>query len=156
HYIAAAQSLLRVQHVEVQVVAPAERDGETGGRGDGGTAYQSNLAGLSAAAGEDVAAIVLGYPNFYGAVQDIRSAADAAHKAGALLVAVSNPLAFGLLESAGNLGADVVCGEAQALGVPLQYGGPYLGYITCKKDFVRRMPGRLVGQSVDGQGRRAF
>jgi len=144
HYIQTVQSLLRVQHVEVQIVPP--KSGEV----------TSDLSGLAKAASDTVAAIVVGYPNFYGSIEDTRPLAESVHAAGALLVAVSNPFAFGLIEPAGNLGADIVCGEAQALGVPMQYGGPYLGYLACKKELVRRMPGRLVGQTVDVKGRRAF
>lgn len=144
HYIQTVQALLRVQHIEIQVVAP--KSGE----------FRSDLKALAAACNEGVGAVLVGYPNFYGSIEDIRGLADSVHKAGAMLVAASNPFTFGLIEPAGNLGADVVCGEAQSLGVPLQYGGPYLGYIACKKEFVRRMPGRLVGQTVDMKGRRAF
>jgi glycine dehydrogenase subunit 1 len=116
----------------------------------------SDLDALAAAANADVAAIVVGYPNFYGAIHSLSSLAERVQRAGALVVAASNPFAFGLLEPAGTQGADIVCGEAQALGVPLQYGGPYLGYLACKKELVRRMPGRLIGQTVDYKARRAF
>src|SRR6185436_16643769 len=75
---------------------------------------------------------------------------------GGLLVAVGTPFAYGLLQPPGRLGADIVCGEAQALGVPLQFGGPYLGYIASSKELVRRMPGRLVEKTLDVQGRTAF
>ncbi|HLX62632.1 MAG TPA: aminomethyl-transferring glycine dehydrogenase subunit GcvPA [Planctomycetota bacterium] len=144
HYIQTVKSLLKVQHVEVQGVAP--KSGE----------FRSDMNGLIKAANENVAAIVVGYPNFYGTIGDLRELSEAVHARGAMLVAASNPFAFGLIEPAGTLGADIVCGEAQALGVPMQFGGPYLGYLACKKEFVRRMPGRLVGQTVDVQGRRAF
>ncbi|HYG74384.1 MAG TPA: aminomethyl-transferring glycine dehydrogenase subunit GcvPA [Planctomycetota bacterium] len=144
HYIDTAKALLGVQGIEVQVISP--KAGE----------FRSDIRGLSAAMNDQTAAIVVGYPNFYGSIDDIASAADTAHKAGGMLVAVSNPFAFGLLQPAGALGADVVCGEGQSVGVPLQFGGPYLGYICCKKDFVRRMPGRLVGQTLDMKGRRSF
>ena len=144
NYIQTVKSLLRVQNVEVQIVPP--KHGE----------FKSDLSGLAKAAKDDVAAVVVGYPNFYGAIDDTRPLSEAVHQNGALLVAASNPFAFGLLEAAGELGADIVCGEAQALGVPMQFGGPYLGYLACKKDLVRKMPGRLVGQTVDVQGRRAF
>ena len=144
HYLHTVKSLLKVQGVESVVVSA--KPGE----------FQSDLAGLAAAANDQTAAIVVGYPNFYGALNDITKTADAIHKVGGMLVAASNPFTFGVLQPAGALGADVVCGEAQSLGVPLQFGGPYLGYICCKKDFVRRMPGRLVGQTVDIKGRRSF
>ncbi len=144
HYIQTVQSLLRVQHIEIQVVAPKSNE------------FRSDLKGLASACTTGAAAVLVGYPNFYGSIEDIRGLSNSVHEHGAMVVAASNPFTFGLIEPAGNLGADVVCGEAQSLGVPLQYGGPYLGYIACKKEFVRRMPGRLVGQTVDIQGRRAF
>ena len=144
HYLETVQALLRFQGVELQVI-PARAPG-----------FRSDLRGLVESVSEQDAALAVAYPNFYGAVEDISGAAEEAHKAGALLVAVSNPFVFGLLQPAGSLGADIVCGEGQALGVPLQFGGPYLGYLTCTKELVRRMPGRLVGQTVDVKGRRAF
>jgi glycine dehydrogenase subunit 1 len=144
NYIHTVQSLLRVQHVEVQIVPP--KPGE----------FKSDLHALAKAAHDGVAAVVIGYPNFYGAIDDIRALSESVHSAGGLLVAASNPFAFGLIEAAGTLGADIVCGEAQALGVPMQYGGPLLGFLACKKELVRKMPGRLVGQTLDVQGRRAF
>ena len=144
NYIHTVQSLLRVQRIEVQIVPP--KAGE----------FRSDMQALAKAANENVAGVVVGYPNFYGSIEDTRPLSEAVHAAGALLVAASNPFAFGLIEAAGNLGADIVCGEAQALGVPMQFGGPYLGYLACKKELVRRMPGRLVGQTLDVQGRRAF
>lgn len=144
HYIQTVKSLLRVQNLECQIVAPKTNE------------FRSNLSALAAACSEHVACVLVGYPNFFGAIDDISALSESVHKAGAMVVAACNPFAFGLIEPAGNLGADIVCGEAQALGVPLQFGGPYLGYIACKKEFVRRMPGRLVGQTLDVQGRRAF
>ncbi|MEI6232340.1 MAG: aminomethyl-transferring glycine dehydrogenase subunit GcvPA [Planctomycetota bacterium] len=144
NYIHTAQSLLKVQNVEVRIVPPKAG------------CFKSNLEALAQAANDSVAAVVVGYPNFFGAINDPRGLSASAHATGSLLVAVSNPFAFGLIEAAGQLGADIVCGEAQALGVPLQFGGPYLGFLACTKELVRKMPGRLVGQTVDVQGRRAF
>ena len=71
-------------------------------------------------------------------------------------MAISEPLSLGLLEAPGKLGADIVTGEGQSFGLPLSYGGPYLGYKACKKEFVRQLPGRIVGQTVDAEGRRGF
>jgi glycine dehydrogenase subunit 1 len=144
HYLETVQSLLRFQGVELQVIPPQ------------GGGFRSNLKALVESVSEQDAAIAVAYPNFYGAIEGLSGLAEEAHKAGALLVSVSNPFAFGLLQPAGSLGADIVCGEAQALGVPLQFGGPYLGYLACKMDLVRRVPGRLVGQTVDVKGQRAF
>jgi glycine dehydrogenase subunit 1 len=100
------------------------------------------------------AALMIQSPNFYGCLEDVAAAAEIAHAAGALLVVAADPVNLGVLEAPGRLGADVVVGEGQGLGVPLSYGGPYLGVFAAKADFVRRMPGRLVGATVDRDGRR--
>ena len=100
--------------------------------------------------------LVVQSPNVYGCIEDLAAAAEIAHAAGALLIVVADPVNLGLLEAPGRLGADVVVGEGQGLGVPLSYGGPYLGVFAAKADFVRRLPGRLVGATVDRDGRRGF
>jgi glycine dehydrogenase subunit 1 len=144
HYLQAMDALLKVQGIEIVVIAP--KAGE----------FRSDLKALAAAVNDQTGGVVVGYPNFYGAIDDISALSTAAHNAGAKVVAASNPFTFGVLQPAGALGADIVCGEAQSLGVPLQFGGPYLGYIACKSETVRRMPGRLVGQTLDTKGQRAF
>jgi len=106
--------------------------------------------------GDATAALVIQSPNFYGCLEDIAAAAEIAHAAGAMLVVVSDPVNLGVLEAPGRLGADIVVGEGQGLGVPLSYGGPYLGVFAAKQDFVRRLPGRLVGATVDLDGDRGF
>ncbi len=106
--------------------------------------------------GPRTAALVIQSPNFYGCVEDIAAAAEIAHAAGALLVVAADPVNLGVLEAPGRLGADVVVGEGQGLGVPLSYGGPYLGVFAAKAEFVRRLPGRLVGATVDRDGGRGF
>lgn len=101
--------------------------------------------------------VVVQYPDVLGRIPDLARIAEAAHAQGVLLVAVvTEPVALGLLEAPGHLGADIVVGEGQALGVGLQFGGPYLGLFGCKEKFVRQMPGRLCGQTVDADGRRGF
>jgi glycine dehydrogenase subunit 1 len=105
---------------------------------------------------EKTAALVVQSPNFYGCLEDVAAAAEIAHAAGALLVVVADPVNLGVLEGPGTLGADVVVGEGQGLGVPLSFGGPYLGVFAAKADFVRRLPGRLVGATVDRDGHRGF
>ncbi len=101
--------------------------------------------------------VVVQYPDVLGRIPDLAAIAEAAHAQGALLVAVvTEPVALGLLEAPGLLGADIVVGEGQALGVGLQFGGPYLGLFGCNEKFVRQMPGRLCGQTVDADGRRGF
>jgi glycine dehydrogenase subunit 1 len=106
--------------------------------------------------GGKTAALVVQSPNFYGCLEDVAAAAELAHAAGALLVVVSDPVNLGVLEAPGRQGADIVVGEGQGLGVPLSYGGPYLGVFAAKQEFVRRVPGRLVGATVDVDGRRGF
>ena len=115
-----------------------------------------DAAAARKAVGAKSAALVVQSPNFYGCLEDIAAAAEIAHGAGALLVVVSDPVNLGVLEAPGRLGADIVVGDGQGLGVPLSYGGPYLGVFAAKSDFVRRMPGRLVGATVDHDGRRGF
>src|SRR6267143_5081159 len=102
------------------------------------------------------AAVVVQHPNFFGCLEDIRAAADIAHGTGALLVVVSDPVNLGLLTPPGALGADIVVGEGQGLGVPMSFGGPNLGVFAAKQELVRRMPGRLVGATVDLDGQRGF
>jgi glycine dehydrogenase subunit 1 len=106
--------------------------------------------------GAKTAALIVQSPNFYGCLEDVAAAAEIAHAAGALLVVVSDPVNLGVLEAPGRQGADIVVGDGQGLGVPLSYGGPYLGVFAAKQEFVRRMPGRLVGATVDVDGRRGF
>jgi glycine dehydrogenase subunit 1 len=105
---------------------------------------------------EKTAAVVLQSPNFYGCLEDVRAAAEIAHAAGALVVVVADPVNLGVLEAPGQLGADIVVGEGQGLGVPLSYGGPNLGVFAAKQELIRRMPGRLVGATVDRDGRRGY
>jgi glycine dehydrogenase subunit 1 len=101
-------------------------------------------------------AVVVQYPNVFGAVQDFTDLARAAHERGALLIVDAYPIALGLLKSPGAMGADIACGEAQSLGIPLQFGGPYLGYLACRKERVRLLPGRLVGRTTDAAGKPGF
>ncbi|MGB8179394.1 MAG: aminomethyl-transferring glycine dehydrogenase subunit GcvPA [Acidimicrobiales bacterium] len=102
------------------------------------------------------AAIVAGYPNYLGVLEDLSVAKSLATKEGALFVIGADPVAAGVLKSAGQWGADVFVGEGQAFGTPLSFGGPYLGLFACSEDQVRRLPGRIVGETVDSSDRRAF
>ena len=102
------------------------------------------------------AALVVQSPNFYGILEDVAAAAELAHAAGALLIVVADPVNLGVLEAPGRLGADIVVGEGQGLGVPMSFGGPNLGVFAVKAALVRRMPGRLVGATVDRDGARGF
>jgi glycine dehydrogenase subunit 1 len=105
---------------------------------------------------EETAAVVLQLPDFYGSVFDLSGIAEEVHARGALLILHVDPLAAALFRSPGSLGADIVTGEGQPLGIPVSYGGPYLGIFACRKEYVRRMPGRLAGETVDADGRRGF
>ena len=101
-------------------------------------------------------ALLLQYPNFLGCLDDIAAAAALAKAKGALLLVAFDPVAAGILKTPGSYGADVVVGEGQPFGTPLSFGGPYLGLFACRTEHVRRLPGRLVGETVDVEGRRAY
>jgi glycine dehydrogenase subunit 1 len=116
----------------------------------------TDLDALLAAVGPDTAAVVVQQPNFFGALEDLRAAAAIAHESGALLIVVADPLALGLLEAPGAAGADVVVGEAQTFGNAMNFGGPGLGYLAVTKPLLRRLPGRLVGETKDLEGKRGF
>ncbi|HEY8201662.1 MAG TPA: aminomethyl-transferring glycine dehydrogenase subunit GcvPA, partial [Actinomycetota bacterium] len=105
---------------------------------------------------DGAACVVVSQPNFFGCIEDLPAHAAAAHEAGALLVVSFDPVAAGLLEAPGVLGADVVIGEGQALGNALNYGGPYLGLFATRGEHVRRVPGRIVGATVDAEGKPGF
>jgi len=102
------------------------------------------------------AAVLLASPNFFGGLEDGAAAAALAHAQGALLVAAVEPVSLALLAPPGEWGADIACGEGQGLGVPLSFGGPYLGFLACRKELVRRMPGRLAGLTKDNRGQQGF
>lgn len=105
---------------------------------------------------EEVAAVVLQSPNYFGVVQDCRSFFSKAKEKGAITLLSANPIAYGLFLSAKEQGADIAFGDTQPLGIPLQFGGPYVGYLAAKEEYVRQMPGRIVGETVDLEGKRGF
>ncbi|WP_298469346.1 aminomethyl-transferring glycine dehydrogenase subunit GcvPA [uncultured Erythrobacter sp.] len=119
---------------------------------------EPDLEGLISRIDEDTACVVVQYPDILGRVSDLSKVAEAAHAKGALLVAVNTePVALGAIQSPGELGADIVVGEGQAIGVGLQFGGPYLGLFAVRNPkHVRQMPGRLCGETTDAEGRRGF
>jgi len=127
--------------------------------GDTHTARQGLTAGRDELLGQldqSTACLVVQYPDFMGQIEDLAGLADRVHDAGAMLVVVADPISLGLLRPPGDYGADIVVGEGQSLGNGLNYGGPYLGFFACRDRDVRKMAGRLVGETVDADGRRGF
>ena len=104
----------------------------------------------------DTAAVILQNPNFFGCIDDFSDIADAVHKKGALMIVSCYPISLGILKTPGAMGADIVVGEGQSLGMPMSFGGPYLGFMSSRMKYVRKMPGRIVGQTKDKLGRRSF
>ncbi|WP_168453315.1 aminomethyl-transferring glycine dehydrogenase subunit GcvPA [Sphingopyxis microcysteis] len=125
--------------------------------GDPGLDARTDWAALAASVDKDVSCVVVQYPDILGRIDDMTALAAACQAAGALLVAVvTEPVALGLIKAPGEMGADIVVGEGQSLGVGLQFGGPYVGLFACKSKYVRQMPGRLCGETVDANGKRGF
>jgi glycine dehydrogenase subunit 1 len=112
--------------------------------------------GVPGSLAADVAAVVVQHPNVYGVLEDVQAWADAAHAAGARLIQVFDPTSLGVLAPPGELGADIAVAEGQALGNHLAFGGPYLGIVAARMADVRRMPGRIVGETVDATGRTGY
>lgn len=143
-YLSAARNIVRNQGIELDAIAYTEQDGIV------------NISTLSAHAGEDYAALVVSMPNFFGCIEAVDELTDWAHEQGALLIGVVNPTAIALLRPPGEwgeTGADIVVGEGQPLGIPVASGGPYLGFMCCRQALVRQMPGRIIGKTVDLDGR---
>lgn len=118
-----------------------------------------NLDALKEHAGKGVAVVVIAQPNFFGTLEDVDELTNWAHQEGALVVGCVNPTAMALLKAPGewgNKGADVVVGDGQPLGAPLSCGGPYFGFMCCKKEHIRQMPGRIVGRTTDADGKEGF
>jgi glycine dehydrogenase subunit 1 len=125
--------------------------------GDQGKAdLQKGPEALEPLIDNNTALVVVQYPDFFGRVYDFTNLAKKVHEAGALLAVSVNPIALGLLTPPGQFGADIVTGEGQPLGLPLSYGGPYLGLFATRLEYVRKMAGRLVGETVDNRGQRAY
>lgn len=117
----------------------------------------TDLEKLEESMSDDVGAVVIQSPNFFGAIEDIEVAADITHKVKrAGLIASVDPISLGILKRPGDLGADIVVGEGQAMGMPLSFGGPYLGFMAANKRYMRKMPGRIVGETEDEDGRRSY
>ncbi len=144
-YISACQAIVSAQDIEIELV---DWDQVTG-----------LLDSSKLPSGKDYAALVLPYPNFFGGLEDVNTLTNWAHAEGSLLIGVVNPVALGLLIPPGDWGdngADIVVGEGQPLGIPVSSGGPYLGFMCCKQSVVRQMPGRIIGRTVDLEGRQGF
>ena len=147
----------RQQVIVADTVAPAYRQVIATYCQAQGIAIDVVPAGQAAAAvTEATAGVVAQYPNFYGALEDLAGLGAAAHAAGALLVVSADPLAIGMLRPPGEFGADIVTGEGQPLGIPPSFGGPYLGLFSCKQQYIRQMPSRLVGRTSDTEGRSGY
>lgn len=117
---------------------------------------QSDRAAIKKHLDDKVACIILQNPNFFGAIDDHSDIASEAHRVGALVVESAYPLSLGLLKTPGEMGADIATGEGQSLGLPLSFGGPYLGFMSTKREFARKMPGRVVGETVDANNRTGY
>ena len=125
--------------------------------GDPSLEAGTDWAALADSIDKDISCVVVQYPDILGRIDDMSKLAEACQAAGALLVAVvTEPVALGLIKAPGEMGADIVVGEGQSLGVGLQFGGPYVGLFACKTKYVRQMPGRLCGETVDANGKRGF
>lgn len=133
---------MREQPIDLTVVQ------DSGGRTD--------VEDLRRAINDETAAVVLQSPNFFGCVESLGRISAIAHERGALMIASVDPISCALLKTPGELGADIVVGDGQPLGIPMSYGGPSLGFLACKNEFMRKMPGRLVGATTDRSGRRAY
>ena len=121
--------------------------------------YQNGLtvaAELEKVLTTEVAAVIVQSPNFLGSIENLASFTELIHERGGLLIACLDPVSLGVLASPGECGADIAVGEGQSLGLPLSFGGPYLGFMACKEKYVRRLPGRIVGKTVDRSGREGF
>lgn len=128
----------------IEVVTIPQKDGVT------------DLAKLEELMDEDTAAVLVQYPNFFGQIEDIQKIGDIAHEKGGLFVVSSNPLALGILTPPGKFGADITVGDAQPFGIPEAFGGPHCGYFAVTKKLMRKVPGRLVGETTDDEGRRGY
>jgi glycine dehydrogenase subunit 1 len=116
----------------------------------------ADLDRVAAAIDERTACLIVQHPNFYGCLEEPSALVELAHQKGALAVVSFDPVSLGLLQRPGQYGADIAVAEGQSLGTPLQYGGPYLGVMACRHEFVRKMPGRLVSEARDKHGRRCY
>ena len=116
----------------------------------------ADLEQVQAALDDQTACLIIQHPNFFGCLEDAEALTALARAAGALSIICCDPISLGILKRPGDYGADIVVAEGQSLGIPLQYGGPYLGVMACREEHVRKMPGRLIGQTTDRNGKRSY
>lgn len=120
------------------------------------SSYETDWKQVEELIDDKTAALVISMPNFFGVLEDVKQAQKIAQKKGIMLIVSVNPISLGLLKQPADYGADIVVGEGQPLGNPLNFGGPYLGFMGTKDKYVRKMPGRIVGETIDADGKRAF
>src|SRR5947208_857733 len=142
----------RNRHADEEITFVGTAVAETPLDGHGAT----DLETLAAAVDDDTSAVVLQQPNFLGTVEDLGPLAEAAKRTGALLVVAADPLTLGILRPPGDFGADICVGEGQSLGNRLDFGGPSFGFFAADDKYIRRMPGRIAGETVDVDGKRGF
>jgi glycine dehydrogenase subunit 1 len=144
HYVSVAETMARFTGDVLETALPE-------------LVPETDMERLLAAVDGETSCVVVQYPDILGRIADLSELTERTHAAGALLIAVvTEPVALGLIRSPGEMGADIVVGEGQAIGVGLNFGGPYVGLFACKEKFVRQMPGRLCGETVDADGNRGF
>ncbi|MEX0943014.1 MAG: aminomethyl-transferring glycine dehydrogenase subunit GcvPA [Pseudomonadales bacterium] len=146
-YLSACRNIVRNQGIEIDLIGFDDSSGVT------------DASELTSFSGDDFAAVVVPYPNFFGCLEDADMLTDWAHEQGALAIGVVNPTALSILKPPGEWGesgADIVVGEGQPLGIPVSSGGPYCGFMCCTKALVRQMPGRIIGRTVDLEGKTGF
>jgi glycine dehydrogenase subunit 1 len=119
-------------------------------------AGQTSLQALSNQMSDHTACVVIQYPNFFGQLEEVEEISALAHRHGALLIMVVDPIALAILKTPSEFGADIVVGEGQSMGNPVSFGGPYVGFFSTRRDYIRQMPGRIVSETVDLEGCRAF
>lgn len=146
-YRATVETLVKQQKINLIEIPYDQRTGKT------------DLNALAAYQNQDITALVIPQPNFFGVLEDVDTLVNWSHEQKSLAIAVVNPMAMALLKEPGawgKQGVDIACGDGQPLGIPLASGGPYFGFLTCRSEFVRQMPGRIVGETTDQDGRRGF
>jgi glycine dehydrogenase subunit 1 len=144
HYVSVARTMAKYTGDQLETSLPT-------------LSAETDIDSLIAAIDDDTSCVVVQYPDILGRIADLRPLADAAHAKKALLIAVvTEPVALGALKSPGEMDADIVVGEGQSIGVGLQFGGPYVGLMGCKDKYIRQMPGRFCGETVDAEGKRGF